>query len=1048
MKLKDRNVFDVELLDGKDSTAFAPASHGTHVSYGGNGSATTVSRSDHTHASVRGAASDNVVVTADTGIMRYDFNIVNSSTGNMPSVNNANGLLTFNTHPGNYYSQLGFSSNGNLYYRSFSNKAIDSTTAWRQISFSDHTHSGYAPASHTHNYLPTTGGTITGQITTPASGALKSNTGDIFLRHNGATATILSNKNGTIYLRPNGDASSTGEATVNSAEVLNAANIQVAGNNVYHTGRKPTAADIGAAASAHNHDSSYSDKSLRKNNYQRITVGGDKNTYYPVQINIGHIAFGFARLDISRGYQWTAPDTWNTSTHRGGLTFSLRLTGDSAWGGNCKTVIVEEFHETYSSMVAGMYLSTNGLLVWLRGGGALYQIESDYGAACSAAIHLDGFTASDGKEFPPRTNTSYVDSEIRSKHFIRSTGIYDGNNRVYSAANKPTASDVGAAPASHTHSTLSSLDISNNLKVFGTSITNGLATFGGGANFGKTKIFFNTTELKDGGPWYGLGNIDLSMGGPTGTPLQLAGYYGLRLRSDTTVIDLEQSNQGPQIYTSYGSVRIGPFNTSYCHFSTDRPKFHFNKHVTIADGQYLSTSNNYGITGRLTDGNEAYMLFMGPDNKIKLGWNGREITVQGTMIIPNMFNDGWYRSRGQVGWFSESYGGGIYMTDSTNIRTYNYKNLYCDRRTLTGHDFHQDAISQNYAGGYQIIRGDFRSRIMYDDGMSVDTYAANGGYHGGTVFKERSIIPRWAGHSGGEGHAPYLGYSSYRWTGAYITNGVTTGSDSKLKENIQPILRNENVRNRAFSNEPAEDITSQDLYDYVKNTGIYRFNYKVTPNKRTVGVIADEIPDNIFNAIGEVSCNEEEYQNKLKQKEDKLKLLETYEVATPLLDKDMNELLSIASSTDDPLCQEIHDAIKEAVETFQESRARIYKEDSSNNRSIYDLEWSNELTTFVNMYVLNNGRRSYKSTDIKDVLCDALINANTREVNDILDFTLIGDTNLTYKELKAAENETVEEPVRLINSSAQIAMLQEVLSMALNKIEVLEKEIDKLKGVI
>lgn len=33
-----------------DSSAYAEASHGTHVTYGGNGSATTVSRSDHTHA--------------------------------------------------------------------------------------------------------------------------------------------------------------------------------------------------------------------------------------------------------------------------------------------------------------------------------------------------------------------------------------------------------------------------------------------------------------------------------------------------------------------------------------------------------------------------------------------------------------------------------------------------------------------------------------------------------------------------------------------------------------------------------------------------------------------------------------------------------------------------------------------------------------------------------------------------------------------------------------------------------------------------------------
>ena len=36
----------------------------------------------------------------------------------------------------------------------------------------------------------------------------------------------------------------------------------------------------------------------------------------------------------------------------------------------------------------------------------------------------------------------------------------------------------------------------------------------------------------------------------------------------------------------------------------------------------------------------------------------------------------WIRTRGQVGWYSETYGGGWYMTDSTWIRTYNNKSVY------------------------------------------------------------------------------------------------------------------------------------------------------------------------------------------------------------------------------------------------------------------------------------------------------------------------------------------------------------------------------------
>ena len=51
-----------------------------------------------------------------------------------PAWSNANGVLTLHTNAGNYYHQLGFSSDGNIYHRSFIGKVPDSTTAWKKIS--------------------------------------------------------------------------------------------------------------------------------------------------------------------------------------------------------------------------------------------------------------------------------------------------------------------------------------------------------------------------------------------------------------------------------------------------------------------------------------------------------------------------------------------------------------------------------------------------------------------------------------------------------------------------------------------------------------------------------------------------------------------------------------------------------------------------------------------------------------------------------------------------------------------------------------------------
>ena len=65
----------------------------------------------------------------------YCNTIFGSTEGLFPAnVNYANAVLTINRHPDTLSgSQLGFSNNGNLYYRN----AIDTTTAWKQVAFTD-----------------------------------------------------------------------------------------------------------------------------------------------------------------------------------------------------------------------------------------------------------------------------------------------------------------------------------------------------------------------------------------------------------------------------------------------------------------------------------------------------------------------------------------------------------------------------------------------------------------------------------------------------------------------------------------------------------------------------------------------------------------------------------------------------------------------------------------------------------------------------------------------------------------------------------------------
>lgn len=50
--------------------------------------------------------------------------------------------------------------------------------------------------------------------------------------------------------------------------------------------------------------------------------------------------------------------------------------------------------------------------------------------------------------------------------------------------------------------------------------------------------------------------------------------------------------------------------------------------------------------------------------------------------------DSWVRTCGATGWYNESYGGGIYMEDSSWVRTYNGKNFYCSAVIQAGNRFY------------------------------------------------------------------------------------------------------------------------------------------------------------------------------------------------------------------------------------------------------------------------------------------------------------------------------------------------------------------------
>lgn len=175
------------------------------------GTSYNLSRDGHTHNKLfttPSGVSDANALIGNTGEVTYYYNVNTGITNLFPSTNNANSILTINNHSGGYNYQLGFSSNGNMYQRS----ALPTNFgAWRTILDSVNTFWGTASgdsqpltingttktlslSSHTHAYLPLSGGTITSTAERILSLNTSTSQARFFLQESGVDVTQLGHR--------------------------------------------------------------------------------------------------------------------------------------------------------------------------------------------------------------------------------------------------------------------------------------------------------------------------------------------------------------------------------------------------------------------------------------------------------------------------------------------------------------------------------------------------------------------------------------------------------------------------------------------------------------------------------------------------------------------------------------------------------------------------------------------------------------------------------------------------------------------------------------
>ncbi|MCP4121861.1 MAG: hypothetical protein GY751_08925, partial [Bacteroidetes bacterium] len=130
----------------------------------------------------------------------------------------------------------------------------------------------------------------------------------------------------------------------------------------------------------------------------------------------------------------------------------------------------------------------------------------------------------------------------------------------------------------------------------------------------------------------------------------------------------------------------------------------------------------------------------------------------------------WFRGNGATGWINETYGGGIYMVDSEQVRVYGNKVLYNDGSRVWGIGGHKCGL-----------------KLYADDNIGINL--ANSTYTWGIYANNdgNMYIGRRSGNVNDSSGSYYLtiGAGTMTYNGSIVLNGgglITYSSDIRLKE--------------------------------------------------------------------------------------------------------------------------------------------------------------------------------------------------------------------------------------------------------------------------
>ncbi len=239
------------------------------------------------------------------------------------------------------------------------------------------------------------------------------------------------------------------------------------------------------------------------------------------------------------------------------------------------------------------------------------------------------------------------------------------------------------------------------------------------------------------------------------------------------------------------------------------------------DGSADVTGPRIMVNGVNTAGNYPNIMFHIPGvcyTQIQMDGNGALYIRDGgsqtgalkDLCLGSVYANNWFRSTGNTGWYNETYGGGIFMKDTTYVRTYGGKSFYCDQIIQSG--------SQMLVGTSLVIlqTGGYGHGIsLYANGDNVQSYGilfgktANFGKHG-------AVQGDWATYFTMDGetnrgwcfrHKTGGVVASISAAGNFLANGeITAYSDIRLKSGINNIVSRGRLRPVSFTKDGSRHV--------------------------------------------------------------------------------------------------------------------------------------------------------------------------------------------------------------------------------------------------